>query len=274
MKILAPTDLSPISIKGLAFAAALAEHLLMDLELLYVINQPFMLNSGTLNAKKLDSVLHYDGTQELNSIVESIKKKHPKLKSIKYHISHAPKIDAEICQFAQSSECDMVIMSTHGRTGLETLLMGSVTLSVVNKCLIPVIAVPINSVYSPIKTITLPSNISDIEYQLNTIIPFALFFNAYLNIVHVSKQMQEQTNEIELEFKKIIDAQLYPKINYHLIKNDNISDGIISYITKNKSDMIVFFTHELSLYEKIYNLGITKKVIPFLQLPALIIKNI
>ena len=115
--------------------------------------------------------------------------------------------------------------------------------------------------------------ITEIEYQLNTIIPFALLFNAYIEIVHVSKQKLEKTNEIELAFKKFVDKQLYPKIHYHLIKNDDIPTGIISHLDANKCDMIIFFTHELSLYERIYNLGISNKVIPFANLPILIIKS-
>ena len=69
MKILAPTDLSPISINGVKYAAALANYLLMDLELLYVIHQPMMLKSGVFNSKKLDDLLENDGVDELNLMV-------------------------------------------------------------------------------------------------------------------------------------------------------------------------------------------------------------
>ena len=273
MKILAPTDLSQLSINGVKYAAALANYLLMDFDILYVIHQPMMLKSGILNAKKLDELLENDGIAELTQMVASLKKEFPNLKNIQYHISHAAKVDVEICQFAHKSECDMVVLATHGRSGIESIIMGSVTLSVINRCSVPVLAIPSNTTFSPVKNIALPANLTEIEYQLNTIIPFALLFNAYIEIVHVSKQKLEKTNEIELAFKKFVDKQLYPKIHYHLIKNDDIPTGIILYLDANKSEMIIFFTHELSLYERIYNLGISNKVIPFANLPILIIKS-
>jgi nucleotide-binding universal stress UspA family protein len=273
VKILAPTDLSPISINGVKYAATLANYLLMDLELLYVIHQPMMLKSGVFNSKKLDDLLENDGVNELNLMVSDLQKEFPNLKNIQYHISHAPKVDVEICQFAHKSECDMVVLATHGRSGIESIIMGSVTLSVINRCSVPVLTIPVNTLFNPIKKIALPANLSEIEYQLNTAIPFALLFNAYIEIVHVSKQKLEKTNEIELAFKKFVDKQLYPKIHYHLIKNDDIPSGIISYLQDNVCDMIIFFTHELSLYERIYNLGISNKVIPFANLPILIIKS-
>jgi nucleotide-binding universal stress UspA family protein len=273
VKILAPTDLSQISINGVKYAASLANYLLMDIELLYIIHQPMMLKSGIFNSKKLDDLLENDGIDELKLIVSELQKEFPNLKNIQYHISHAPKVDIEICQFAHNSEFDMIVLATHGRSGIESVIMGSVALSVINRSNVPVIAIPANTLFNPIKKIALPANHSDIEYQLNTTIPFALLFNAYVEIVHVSKQKLEKTNEIELAFKKFVDKQLYPKINYHLMKNDDIPSGILSHLKENVCDMIIFFTHELSLYERIYNLGISNKVIPFVNLPILIIKS-
>lgn len=47
-----------------------------------------------------------------------------------------------ILAFAEKSHVDMVVMSTHGRSGLDRLLFGSVTNKVVNNSHCPVIVVP------------------------------------------------------------------------------------------------------------------------------------
>ena len=47
----------------------------------------------------------------------------------------------EILQVAQERKCDLIVMGTHGRTGLGRLLMGSVAEQVVRKASCPVLTV-------------------------------------------------------------------------------------------------------------------------------------
>jgi nucleotide-binding universal stress UspA family protein len=47
----------------------------------------------------------------------------------------------EILQVAQERKCDLIVMGTHGRTGLGRLLMGSVAEQVVRKSACPVLTV-------------------------------------------------------------------------------------------------------------------------------------
>jgi universal stress protein A len=47
----------------------------------------------------------------------------------------------EILRTAQESKCDLIVMGTHGRTGLAHLLMGSVAEQVVRKATCPVLVV-------------------------------------------------------------------------------------------------------------------------------------
>jgi len=49
---------------------------------------------------------------------------------------------AEILQLARESGCDLIVMGTHGRTGLEHLLMGSVAERVLRTASVPVLTVP------------------------------------------------------------------------------------------------------------------------------------
>jgi nucleotide-binding universal stress UspA family protein len=47
----------------------------------------------------------------------------------------------EICQYVDQQGIDLVVIGTHGRTGLERLMMGSVAESLVRKCPCPVLSV-------------------------------------------------------------------------------------------------------------------------------------
>jgi nucleotide-binding universal stress UspA family protein len=47
----------------------------------------------------------------------------------------------EIRRFAEAERVDLVVMATHGRTGLEHIVMGSVAERVVRLCTMPVLTV-------------------------------------------------------------------------------------------------------------------------------------
>jgi nucleotide-binding universal stress UspA family protein len=51
----------------------------------------------------------------------------------------------EIVRYAEAEGCDLVVMGTHGRGGIDRLLLGSVAESVIRASSIPVTAVPVDS---------------------------------------------------------------------------------------------------------------------------------
>lgn len=53
--------------------------------------------------------------------------------------------DEEILEYADEREIDMIVMGTHGRTGLDRVLVGSVTETVVRKAEVPVVTVRVSS---------------------------------------------------------------------------------------------------------------------------------
>lgn len=51
----------------------------------------------------------------------------------------------EIVRYAEDEGCDLVVMGTHGRGGIDRLLLGSVAESVIRASSIPVTAVPVGA---------------------------------------------------------------------------------------------------------------------------------
>lgn len=53
--------------------------------------------------------------------------------------AYSNKVAHKIVEVAQSQECDLIFIGSHGRSGLEQLLLGSVTARVLSLCEIPVL---------------------------------------------------------------------------------------------------------------------------------------
>jgi len=116
-KILCPVDFSEISANALEYAVFLASHHHAELLLLHVVEH-------------LHEFEHYQilvfTPQELSEKMEE-------------HAYEALNKLAEPIKEATEKDMDLIVMGSHGRTGISHMLMGSVTEKVVRKANCPVL---------------------------------------------------------------------------------------------------------------------------------------
>jgi nucleotide-binding universal stress UspA family protein len=125
-KILFPTDFSPASDAALGHASAMARGTGAELVILHVEEPPLAYGSGEL----------YYGLSEFNT--DTIRKMLDAVKPTVADVRVVRRLEvgdpaAEIVRVAKEENVDMIVMGTHGRTGLLRLLMGSVAELVVRR---------------------------------------------------------------------------------------------------------------------------------------------
>jgi nucleotide-binding universal stress UspA family protein len=140
-RILVPTDFSKFSQNALSYAAALAEKFGAELYLLHVVQ-----NIGVMIPDMVNVVppIMPSNEQMTGAVREALDRviKDNKLERFK------PKPEVrlgtpfyEIIQFAKETNADLIVMGTHGHSGLAHMLLGSVTEKVVRKAPCPVLTV-------------------------------------------------------------------------------------------------------------------------------------
>jgi len=138
-KILVPTDLSELSIAAVDYAASLAEKYDARIYMLYVIEgQPSNgLPQVDGHSEVAQAASWEEGKKELHRLVQR------KVKEIGdvIEVVRAGKAQTEICRFAKEEGVDLIVMATHGRTGLAHVVMGSVAERVVRTSVVPVMTV-------------------------------------------------------------------------------------------------------------------------------------
>ena len=139
-KILVPIDFSPHAAEATAWAADLARRYDASLTLLHVLQPVAMaLPEGyvLMSANALsDLMTEIDrALAQARKDVEATERIRPETKLIQ----GVP--FAEIIQFARDGAFDLIVMGTHGRTGLKHALLGSVSEKVVRKAPCPVLTV-------------------------------------------------------------------------------------------------------------------------------------
>lgn len=125
-KILFPTDFSTASDAGLQQATALARDSGAKLVIVHVEEPPAVYGTGEL----------YYGIAEPDesALLEMLHAVVPTDAGVPYEHYLLRGDPAErIVTFADHEKCDMIVLGTHGRTGLSRLLMGSVAEAVVRR---------------------------------------------------------------------------------------------------------------------------------------------
>jgi universal stress protein A len=138
-KILVPTDLSDFSIAAVEYAASLADLFGARIYMLYVIegepNIPFPPVEWSSGADR--GTADEQGRKDLHRFV------YWKLKELGnvIEVVRSGRAHVEIPRFAVEAGIDLIVMATHGRTGLSHVLMGSVAEKVVRTSPVPVMTI-------------------------------------------------------------------------------------------------------------------------------------
>ena len=124
-KILYPTDFSPYSNQAYFHAVALAENHGASLTILYVCAPDTPADRGYWQEQ----------LEQIRPVNENI---------LTHHVLLEGDPATEIVHYARDTHADLIVMGTHGRTGVERLLMGSVAERVMREaaCSVLVVKLP------------------------------------------------------------------------------------------------------------------------------------
>ncbi len=135
-EILFPTDGGPASQTALDHAIDHAERYDARLHTLYVVDTTAYasLDAG---AETVLSALRQEGETALQAVAE--RAEDADVSVVSEIISGSP--HKQLTDYAESNDIDLIVMGTHGRTGLDRYLLGSVTERVVRTADMPVLTV-------------------------------------------------------------------------------------------------------------------------------------
>ncbi|HUY15269.1 MAG TPA: universal stress protein [Terriglobia bacterium] len=222
-RIVCPVDFSEYAARAYEYAYSLARHYEAKLYLEHVIpvlaaTYPYY-NFPEVAAASLYMDLSQSAQQRLREMTGRYAGRGVQTETV----VHKGFVPDSILAFARENHADLIVMGTHGRRGLDRLVMGSVTESVLRRSPCPVLAVrkPEHSFVDPqlpeepvhVQRILFCADFSASSlHALPYALSFAQEYQAELTLLHVLEDLpQEDSENKKEEMRKELLAPIPPE---------------------------------------------------------------
>jgi universal stress protein A len=139
-RILCPYDFSEYADEALLFAISLGDKDTL-ITMLHVLELPYHLEPNGMTYMYVDyDAFKKNAKEKLKLKMENIQKKHKAIK-LESKVITEVNPDEAILNIAKTKKPDLIVMGSHGRRGIERLLMGSVAESVLREADCPVMLI-------------------------------------------------------------------------------------------------------------------------------------
>lgn len=268
--ILVPTDLSSNANNALAFADTIAKSQKAKIVLLYV----YVPTVGRYNS--ISGLIAEEIVSAKKQALKKMEKLAEKYISGKYSIAievHDP-VDTILAE-AKKVKADLIIMGTHGATGLKKLLFGSNTAKVIAHAKTPVLAVPQRYRAQKIKNVICTSDLNDLSKEIKAITPITKALKAKTEVLYL-QYVKDHTLVASDKFKAIAKKEKWKNTTFtekKVSESIKLTDAIKSYVNKNKASIFAIFPEEKTFAEKWIFGSKTETLAYGLKIPMLSIRR-
>jgi nucleotide-binding universal stress UspA family protein len=256
MKILIPTDFSELSNYALNLALKVAESESSELHLIHVIQLP----AGVLLQENGELLMNDE-----NDITLPLLKKDEALAKIQNYVKDIQlpvvtkvcygHLNQEVLRYAEKENIGLIVMGTHGATGVKELISGSHTEYVAMRAKAPVLSLKCDRSDMSISSIVLAGDFSkeDIPH-CETVIKLQKAFNAQLHLLRVntpSKFLPD--NEVKNNMKAFAEKHGLQNYVTSVYSHNDVEEGIMYYAEENNADIVSIGTKGRTGFNKLIN---------------------
>jgi len=141
-RILVPTDLSPEGERSLPAVVDLARRLGAELLLLHVVEDVAFVPAGEATLPPMALPGSAEELERTRAQLEARRAGLPAELVSQGEVIRAPSVPQAIADHAVERDCQLIALSTHGRSGFRRLIMGSVAEAVLRRSSVPVLVFP------------------------------------------------------------------------------------------------------------------------------------
>ena len=275
-KILVPTDYSETAGNALSQAIYMAKLNKAVIKLVHVVAPLYVATPNSLVSMQdnLYVTIVNEASAELKKIAAKIEETNAI--GVEYEVK-VGNVSDEICAMAEKEKFDIIIMGTHGTSGVKEFFAGSNAYKVVNHSECPVLTIQKKLGKQNIKNIILPIRLEissrqkvDYAVEIARLFDAIIFIIGFTDDTHKSKQFKVKQYVAQVENYL---TKLNVKHKSTSIFTDNFTKEILAYAKKNKADLIVVMKkHDFSLDQVVKGVYseqfVNHSAIPILSIPV------
>ncbi len=249
-KILVPIDYSTYSDNAVRHAIEIARKIHADIHLFHVMEA---------HSPDLQSYIQQLDPSNLPTITSSIE---------------TGSVMQVIDKLTAEAHFDIVVMGLAGAGKLNRFFLGSNSRKVIEQAKIPVLLVPKEAVYEPLKKIAFATDLS--ESDLNSIYAIARLFCLFdpeILLVHVDNQLSDfhdPHTPANLFLNRVTCKLNYSKIYYRHIIASSVEDGLKWVSENGQIDVISMIHRHSSIFARLLDGSCTLKLSDTLHIPLLV----
>ncbi len=280
-RILFPTDFSDGAARAFPQAAQLADWHDAELHVVHVASSHDELDT-TLPVSR-DTLQDWLGTPPASVSLDAL--------SISQNQVESDAPPERLVAYAEDQDIDLVVMGTHGRRGVQRMLLGSVTEEVVRKAPCPVLTVRTDEEEPPkqtIRRILVPVDFSEAsEIAVQHATEIAQTYGAKIDLLHVVEEVAYpsaygvepplvSSSNVVTRVEKALGTIARENIGYeHVQVSARIGYApltILDYVEENDVDLIVLATHGRTGLDRMLLGSVAERVIRQAPTPVFIVK--
>ena len=260
-RILIPTDFSKYADQAIEAGALIAKKNNCEIILINMLELPGQMNDAIIGETSIPEIMLYKKKSE--QLLKNIKKR-DYLKGIE--ISEIVRLDGAyegINSYSKENKIDLIVMGSHGCTGMEEIFVGSNTEKVVRLSDIPVLVIKSEVKDFNIKNIVFASDFSnEIKKPFLKMLEFSQLFDAKLNLVMIcTPNSFKSTIAAEKIINEFVAEFDMPDYSTAIFNDTNIEKGITNYSNAINADLIGICTHGRIALNHFFNGSITEDLV-------------
>ncbi len=262
-KILVPCDFSKQAVNAFRVALDIAQQSKGTVHLLNVVEIPVVSDPTAMPTMNFEVTL----LKDLSDLAEQ---QFVKIRE-KYNTNGVKVVSGVqfggvcgiILEYAKENNIDMIVMGSHGATGLRELLMGSNAEKIVRKSSVPTLIVK-NYYKGAIKNIVFPNTL-ELEGQddlIANVKNLQSFFKAHLHLVWINTPVNFVSDSVTNErMEAFIKRYGLRNCTANIFNHLNEEEGILQFRNAIKADMIAMGTHGRRGISHLVNGSLTEDVV-------------
>ena len=204
----------------------------------------------------------------------------------------------QICQFAREQQNDLIVMGTHGWSGIDRVLFGSVAERVIIKAPCPVLSIPLRkpediAAMHPLnprpRQIVLPLNFSDCSMDAyEYAVQVAKWFDSAITLVFaieplsysldftLTHPLQDKANRKKIQDRLVELTEVLTKEGMtaqHEVSEKPAMEATLETCMTRQADLIIMGTHGRKGLSKLVMGSITSKILQHSPYPVLTVKS-